>query len=197
MDQNLLTSLRTQVSEIGAVVGFTAGEPGPDLPDASLPANTWIWSSPFAVLAVVPLASNDISIFTNQVSAGKEWMWRFLKKSEDAGVFIDGYLAVALPEEPEGSLRSAVREVEADTSVCRKHVVWPKEGSWSERLRAITTVGLPEVSPTTEVVAQPDLPVLAQRALSLYAERKSYEAVADILKAEVETAAIQEISDAD
>lgn len=197
MDPALLTLLKTQISQSGSNVGFRDGKPALDLPEAQAPANTWIWKSEFAVLALVPLASNDASNFRARTLEAKEWMWRFVKKSEDAGLFIDGYIAIAVSEKPDGELRSVVREVESDTSVCRKHVLWPVAGAWTERLQAITTLGLPNVVAATAAVSQPDLPVLAQRALLLYADRKSYEAVANTLKDEVEKAAINEVSDAD
>jgi hypothetical protein len=165
-------------------VGFELVGAAPTLDEVSAPEQTLIWESSFAVLALIPVPSVNIEALTKSEVAAREWMWRRLIQSERIGKLLDGYLICALPATPDSSVRAAIRDVELDTSVCRKHVIWPTtETDWKEQLWGVTVLGLPTVQrvvPTT--LATPSLPPIAARALQLYRQTKNYETTAERLR---------------
>ena len=184
MESKLLEVLKQQLDELASPVGFELVGAAPTLDEVSAPEQTLIWESSFAVLALIPVPSVNIEALTKSEVAAREWMWRRLIQSERIGKLLDGYLICALPATPDSSVRAAIRDVELDTSVCRKHVIWPTtETDWKEQLWGVTVLGLPTVQrvvPTT--LATPSLPPIAARALQLYRQTKNYETTAERLR---------------
>jgi hypothetical protein len=196
MEQSLLKQLKKDVSALAKPLAFTWCSSIPSFSNAPLPTDARMLTSSFALLLMFPLSAATSQSIRDTVEAASAWTWHFLKNSESEGKFLDGYIVVALETEPDENVRLAVQEAEANSQICRKHFIWPVNGSWIERLYYVTTLGLPSVTEASTETAIPILPDLATRALLLYSERKSYEAVAEQLRAEVEAAAIKEISDA-
>jgi len=184
METELLEILKRHLDELARPVGFRLVGAPSTLDEVSAPEQTLIWESSFAVLALVPVPSVKVEALTKSEAGGREWMWRRLTQSERIGKFLDGYLVFALPARPDSSMHAATRKVELDTSVCRKHVIWPiNETDWKEQLWGVTVLGLPTVQrvvPTT--LATPALPPIAARALQLYRQTENYETTAERLR---------------
>ncbi len=184
MESELLDVLKQQLDELASPVGFELIGVPQALDEVSAPEQSLIWESSFAVLALIPMRSVNIEALIKSEVAAREWMWRRLIHSEQLGKLLDGYLICALPARPDSSLRAAIRDVELDTSVCRKHVIWPtNQTDWKEQLWGVTVLGLPTVQrvvPTT--LATPSLPPIAARALQLYRKTENYETTAERLR---------------
>lgn len=68
------------------------------------------------------------------------------------GLIVDGYLLLVLGEEPDKETKEVIQELEQNTKVCRKHVLWPSgDGSKLERTQYVTVLSLPR--PLGEAVA--------------------------------------------
>lgn len=87
---------------------------------------------------------------TPTLMKAKEAMHSFIRKALLAlenrrGLIVDGYLLITLSHEPEAEAKEAVREIELDTKVCRKHILWPlADGTGLDRLQFVTILSLPE-----------------------------------------------------
>jgi hypothetical protein len=139
----------------------------------------------YAVIAVCFADKQDDSVI-NVWKENEFGMNRVLLTSEDNGLLIDGYMIIVLKETPCEEDLKAIREIETDTSVCRKHVVWPigtDELKWESRLKYVTVLSLPiEVDIAKGEHDNFNLPPIAQEILDLYAKKGSYKAVQDILE---------------
>lgn len=80
----------------------------------------------------------------------KDEMHNFIRKAllaleNQKGLIVDGYLLIILNQAPESEVKEVIREIEADTKVCRKHIVWPlTDGKGLDRLQFVTILSLPE-----------------------------------------------------
>jgi len=80
----------------------------------------------------------------------KDEMHSFIRKillalENKKGLIVDGYLFIILNQEPGAEYKEVVREVELDTKVCRKYIVWPLEdGIGLDRLQFVSILSLPE-----------------------------------------------------
>jgi hypothetical protein len=100
------------------------------------------------------------------------------------GLIVDGYLIIALNQEPNAQAEEAVRKIELDTKVCRKHIVWPAgdEGGLA-RLQFITILSLPELLYSNSENARPfELSTEAKELLSMYVELGSLDRLLDAIK---------------
>ncbi len=194
MDELLLLALKDQLERLAAPVGFQAGGIAVATDGATPPPETLTWSSSFALLALVQIQDMDPAAFAAVVQTAHDWMARQLTESERRAKFIDGYLLFSLPEAPTDALRESVQQVKLDTSICRKHVLWPSaDNDWSEGLWTVTVLGLPAIGGDGGGVATiPKLPPIADRALELYRRHKSYETSASKLREEAHAAAQKE-----
>ena len=142
-----------------------------------------LWRSDFAILALVRVPEADAASLDQTFNHASEWISRLLKAEEKKGRLIDGYLLLAMPSKPDGALLAQVRRVESDTSICRKHVLWPEPDlSWSSTLNAVTTLGLPSTEPVSGEVTEPLLPWAAGRALEARANGLSFDDVASLIE---------------
>lgn len=85
-------------------------------------------------------AKDDVQGFVRKV---------LLALENQKGLIVDGYLLLVLDHEPTGDVKDVIRDIELDTKVCRKHVVWPMTNQSSDeltldRLQFITILSLPE-----------------------------------------------------
>ena len=190
MDHELFSNLRRQVTALGAPVGFVLeGSPSP-AEESNLPEATLIWTNPFAIMMLVPVPEFSETLQPTAHDA-QEWLWQRITDEEKRARLLDGYLLLALSTMPLDALRSEVSQIELDTSVCRKHVIWPNaQGSWDHKLWAVTCLGLPETQLfARDNLVMPPLPAVASRTLKYYEADQNYEAVADKLIEEARLAA--------
>jgi len=190
MDHELLSSLKRQVTTLGASLNFVL-EPSPaQAGENQPPEGTLIWTNSFAVMILVPVPGSNETLQPTAHDA-QEWLWQRITDEEKRARFLDGYLLLALSTMPVNALRSEVSQIELDTSVCRKHVIWPNaQGSWDHKLWAVTCLGLPETQHfAREDLVMPALPAVASRALKYYEADQNYQTVADKLVEEAKLAA--------
>jgi hypothetical protein len=199
MNQPLWDVLVQQLSRLGDSVGFKFEGTADSITGTHPPSGTLLWLSSFAVIAVAPISASTLEGIVSTTEAAREWLWRRLVFDEQKAKFLDGYLIIALPVKPDTDLRGAISDIELDSVVCRKHVIWPtKEGDWSERLWSVTCLGLPNVSHVLvpDSIVMPTLPDTANRSLTYYEIHKNYEAAADKLREEARLAAAKGSSNA-
>ena len=198
MDEKSVSSLKQQLDELAAPVGFEFAGLAEPIDDIRPPDHTLVWESRFALLAVIVLEDSTVEALKSASSAAEEWIWRRMITNERQAKFIDGYLVFALHDEPSDDLHVATRELELDTSTCRKHVIWPtKEKNWRDQLWEVTVLGLPDMSPAANVTVElPSLPDAARESLVYYDECKSYRKAVEKLRRHAARVARKETSNA-
>ncbi|WP_373090521.1 hypothetical protein [Zhongshania sp.] len=119
----------------------------------------------------------------------KERMHAFIRKAllvleNQKGLIVDGYLLIALHQAPRAEVKEVVRDIELDTKICRKHVVWPVEnGDGLERLQFVTILSLPDPLRGNSANATSfELSVEAKKLLAKYDELGSLERLLDAIK---------------
>ncbi len=142
-----------------------------------------VWESDFAIVALVRVSKTDLECLSETFNRATRWLSHVLEMEETRGRLIDGYLLLALPRKPEKDLLVRVREIERDTSICRKHILWPGDDhSWSTSLNAVTTLGLPPAAPLVGVLTEPALPAVATQALDARENGASFYDVATMIE---------------
>jgi hypothetical protein len=123
------------------------------------------------------------------MAAKESWQMKLdesLIRQEQANLtVIDGYLILALPGPPDDGVRARIRELEMDTFICRKHLVWPEEGNLPEerwrRIFKVTVLGLPPSPALSRGVSMPALNDLQRRLWKEIREMGPARAAARIL----------------
>ncbi|MEW6380810.1 MAG: hypothetical protein AB1611_14550 [bacterium] len=191
MNHKVFDQLCAEIQALAMPVGFSGRNAANEIvSDITPPSATWVWRSPFAIIALCPVEKSTPSMLLEAQKEGTAWLDQYLITEEKYGRLIDGYLLLALPATPDDELRRIARQVELDPHLCRKHVLWPSEnGEWTDRLCRITTLGLP---PSPEIVKLDTtaltLPAAAQEALALYADTNSIEKTVGTIEKLAETA---------
>lgn len=181
MPQALIEPLVQELDQLATTAGFRMGT-APEI-GAAAPPNLKFWANDFAFLVLLVLPENDSALLSRTFLEGSAWMSLVLKAEEKRGRLIDGYLLLAIPSKPDAAMLTEVRRVESDTSVCRKHVLWPNTNyGWTAPLSAVTTLGLPSAMPADNEVIEPDLPFVAKRALEERENGASFEDVASVIE---------------
>lgn len=121
-----------------------------------------IWAGRYAQIALCIVKECSIEKISDAKDGWQQKLDESLVRQEQANLtVIDGYLILALPAPPDDSLRAHIREVEMDTFICRKHVVWPEQGDAPEeiwrRVFKVTVLGLP---PSPELSRGVNMPAL-------------------------------------
>lgn len=100
------------------------------------------------------------------------------------GLIVDGYLLLILKHEPDIHTNELIREIELDTKVCRKHIVWPINGETElDRLQFITVLALPDPILTNSTEKQSfELSAEANALISEYTKLKNLDRVLDYIK---------------
>lgn len=176
-----IESLVQELDQLAAAAGFRKGAP----PEVGTPAPSYLefWVSDFAFLALVSVPENDAASLDRTFLDASGWMSLALKAQEKLGHLIDGYLLLAMPSKPDATLLADVRRIGRDTSVCRKHVLWPDaDHGWAATLSAVTTLGLPSATPASGDVIEPELPLVAKRALEEREKGTSFDDVAAVIE---------------
>jgi len=164
MPEILGHTLSSELDTLANSAGFREQEPpGMDIP---APPTLRFCVSDFAILALVTVAKSEVQCLEQTFLDSSEWVSLALKAEENKGRLVDGYLLLALPSKPDHPVLAEVRRIENDTTICRKHVVWPdRDGTWSNTLDAVTILGLPSATASSDAVIEPTLPYAARRAL--------------------------------
>jgi hypothetical protein len=145
-----------------------------------------IWAGPYAQIALGIVKECTVPA----IMAAKEgWQLKLdesLIRQEQANLtVIDGYLILSLPAPPDDTLRSTIRELEMDTFICRKHLVWPEEGNLPEekwrRIFKVTVLGLPPSPELSRGVSMPAFNDLQRRLWKEIMEMGPARAAARIL----------------
>ena len=176
-------------------VGLRGNRSAEPVSGREAPAGATEWRNSYAVLLVVPVPSEKPDVLERRAADGKAWLFESLVAEEKRGKLLDGYLVLALDAEPSTEVHQLADELAADSSVCRKHVIWrANEQTWDEALWQVTVLGLPPIVGAD--LSGPPIPALpreAKRALALYAQLKSYEAVAESLLGATKAARRREV----
>jgi hypothetical protein len=194
----MFEKLLNELESLGAAVGFKTIDSIEAIDDIIPPSNIKVYLSSFAYLILVPIESMELEALESTVKIAQDWIWRLLVQEERRANYIDGYLLLVLPEFPNNNLWSHIQQIVLDTSVCRKHVLWPsKDGNWSERLWSVTALGLPQAQNVKSgTVLIPKLPWAAERALQLYNDSGTYDKTAEEVLKEAQVKFTQEDNNA-
>jgi hypothetical protein len=153
-----------------------------------IPERVFVMHNSYALVvgyAVLPEACATRSLLMEE----KEQMHVFIRKilfalENNKGLIVDGYLLLSLDHEPNSIIEETVRDIEMDTKVCRKHVVWPSANKGSlDRLQFITILSLPEpFSSSSECTTPFELSTEANILLAKYDELGSLDRLLDAIK---------------
>ena len=129
-----------------------------------------IWAGRYAQIALCIVNECSIDAIMNSQETWQQKLDELLIRQEQANLtVIDGYLILALPVCPDDRLRAQIREVEMDTFICRKHVVWPEKEDAAEvkwrRIFKVTVLGLP---PSPELTGGANMPALSEFQNSIW-----------------------------
>ncbi|CAC9544980.1 hypothetical protein [uncultured Gammaproteobacteria bacterium] len=114
-----------------------------------IPEGILVMHNSYALMVGCEVLSEGGDIGTSLLQI-KEEMHSFIRKillalENKKGLIVDGYLLIILNQEPEEKGKDVVRDIELDTKVCRKHIVWPlTDGVSLDRLQFVTILSLPE-----------------------------------------------------
>lgn len=114
-----------------------------------IPDGALVMHNSYALMVGCEVISEGNEVGTSLMRA-KEEMHSFIRKAllafeNQKGLIVDGYLLIVLNHAPETAFKDEIREIEADTKVCRKHIVWPlTDGVGLDRLQFVTILSLPE-----------------------------------------------------
>ena len=183
----------TGFTELAASVGFEPMEaPQMELANSE---GAEFWRNEFALLVLADVESTSEAL-KQSLHVCSDIIARYLTQQQGNRRLIDGYLLLLMPTKPDEALRPVVQQIELNTSVCRKHVIWPDEdGNWSSALGTVTTLGLPEVTFSLEPITEPEIPAIARQALAALRGKKSFRDVAGEIEEMPEPTT--EVSDAD
>ena len=129
-----------------------------------------IWAGRYAQIALCIVKESSIDAIRDAKESWQQKLDELLIRQEQANLtVIDGYLILALPDCPDDRLRTYIREVEMDTFICRKHVVWPEKEDVAEvkwrRIFKVTALGLP---PSPELAGGVNMPALSESQNSIW-----------------------------
>ncbi len=183
LPEHLLRSLQNHLEP----VGFRQETVLPSFDNYRPPTRSFLWRSAYAVVLLCAIKVDDRQDLIASKDEASLWMDTLLAKMELSGRFLDGYLILAFEEKPvSDSLRESIRLIEEDTSVCRKHVLWPKDGSWEGRLMRLTVLSLPAPQEPAEPIEIPVLPEELSRYWSDFQKSGNKVAAAGTLLAEID-----------
>ena len=144
-DHNLITELKGHFVEAGFIEATSLmAEICFSIPDGVL-----VMHNSYALIVGYEVLSEGDEIGVSLMRT-KEELHSFIRKvllalENQKGLIVDGYLLIILNQTPETAAKEVIREIEADTKVCRKHIVWPlTDGTGLDRLQFVTILSLPE-----------------------------------------------------
>lgn len=141
---NLIADLKGYFAKAGFIESSVLMSEICPIPDGAL-----VMHNSYALMVGYEVLSEGNEVGTSLIRA-KEEMHGFIREAllaleNKKGLIVDGYLLLVLNHAPKIALKDVVRTIEADTKVCRKHVVWPlSDGEGLDRLQFVTILSLPE-----------------------------------------------------
>jgi len=153
-----------------------------------IPDKVFVMHNSYALVVGYEALSEECTTESSLMEV-KEQMHAFIRKAllaleNQKGLIVDGYLLIALNQEPDAKIKEVMREIELDTKVCRKHIVWPTgDEGHLDRLQFITILSLPEPLISNPANTTPfELSVEASTLLSKYNELGSLDKLLDAIK---------------
>jgi len=177
--------LFTRIKELAVQTGFTEGSEPTSLKH-KLPKGSALLVSNYSVLIVVFVEERTSEALLSIKESAESVIDEILILMENKGMLLDGYLLIAINTEPDDLMLNAIRKVELSSSVCRKHVIWPKgkgEGKWDNRLRYVTVLGLPSTVESIKLdFEETVLPEKAQEVLLMHENKNTYKNIVDFIE---------------
>ena len=143
----------------------------------------------YSLIACCMIPENDIE---SAIQSKKEDMHNIVRKilldlENHKGLIVDGYLLMVLSKAPEKNGREAIQELEQDTKVCRKHVLWPSsDGNSLERTQYVTVLSLPRrLDNLPEPTSSFSLSESAEKLLLEYEKQGNLDRLMDSIKSGV------------
>lgn len=159
----MMEELKTQIDEMAHPVGLRLAPPEHPVRE-NLPAGAEAWLADYAWLLLWPVTDWTSAGLDKASADVEEHLARtFPPRSTRPGRIIDGYALLASPAASDGTLRSAVAEVQLQRRLCRRIVLWPDGEGW-RGLEAVPCLRLP--SPAASVAA-PDAVLLSPEEQAL------------------------------
>lgn len=110
-----------------------------------------------------------------------------LNLENQKGLIVDGYLLLVLGEEPDKEASEVIQELEQNTKVCRKHVLWLSgDGNKLERTQYVTVLSLPRpLGEAVEVESSFSISKEAKKILMEYEKLGNLDRLMDSIKSGV------------
>lgn len=180
---NLITDLKGHFAKAGFTESNALMAEICPIPDGVL-----VMHNSYALMIGCEILSegNEVGISLIRI---KEEMHSFIRNAllileNKKGLIVDGYLLIVLNHAPESAFKDVIREIEADTKVCRKHIVWPlADGAGLDRLQFVTILSLPEpLHGNSTNTNNFELSAGASALLHKYKELGSLDRLLDVIK---------------
>lgn len=124
VDEAAYSKLCRELDSSALIAGFKSESPRS--PNPGLAKESRLWTSAFAVILLTPAEPASSAGLHETWKSSGAWLDGLLVDFESKGQNLDGYAVFALPQKPDEELALAVRQMELDTTVCRKHVFGQK-----------------------------------------------------------------------
>lgn len=158
----MFSGLKEKVLYLAKIVGFKEVRFDVILEKES-PAPVTYLESTYASILIWPVDNLSPNKLTKEAISAERLLDERLTERESSGVVIDGYVIIALDRFYD-ELKSEVLEVEQNTRLCRKHIVWEDSENWV-RLERVTTLGFSLPSEISDFADVPSLDFNAQKLI--------------------------------
>ncbi len=164
--EQLSALLDENLGAVGLTRWCESLEPGNAL---RAPTGAKAWLGHHAVVLVIPASPAD---WRELASTGAGWLADVLDAWWPQGRLLDAYLLLAFDGRPSGEdLEVALYELEQETAICRRHVLWPDdEGSWQPSLDEVTVSAIPAADRIEVDLDEDALPEPARWVLQRFGE---------------------------
>ncbi len=131
--------------------------------DADFPAGELVdlWLSSYAALLLWSPKCNLQDIAQRQLTVQGCFDGLLLKHEKDGQGTFDGFMVVILSETPKSKdMIDSFYKMQANTSVCRKHVLWPEKNGHTDmntQILELTPLGLPNARKIVDAAQLPEL----------------------------------------
>lgn len=156
--------------------------------DHAIPDGVCVMHNSFGLMAGLEISVTGDEL-TEVLKQRQEEMQSWIRNAlifleNKKGLIVDGYLLLILQQKPNTKMEEIIREIELNTKVCRKHVVWPVEDKTKlDRLQFITVLALPKpLHSNVPNETNYELSVKAKALIDEYRKLKSLDRVLDVIK---------------
>jgi hypothetical protein len=151
----------TLLARLATAVGFAKRDSACPEKAPALPAQSQLWVASYSQLLVLPLDSDDEESVKEAARCGQDWLdLSCMKQEHETRKVVDGYLLILLPRQPNREVRALVRDLELNSTACRKHFAWPI-GDTNEadllwlRIFRVTCIGIPDSPASAGITGSP------------------------------------------